>query len=183
MLILVVGPSGVGKDTLLAAARDRLADDHRFRFVRRVITRPPGMVGEEYDSLMPQEFALQRASGGFALAWRAHGLHYGIPADISLDIAQGRVVIANVSRAVVAEAASRFPVRVIEISAPADVTARRLAARGREDAVDIARRLARQIELPLPVEREVLVNDGTVAEGTRRFIAVLNRAASAVAPA
>jgi len=180
MLILIVGPSGVGKDTLLAAARDQLAADHRFRFVRRVITRPPGMQGEEYDSLLPQEFELQRESGGFALTWRAHGLHYGIPADISLDIAQGRTVVANVSRAVVAEAASRFPVLVVEIRAPADVIARRLAARGREDAVDMARRLARQIELPLPVERTVVANDGSVADGTRRLVAALTRAAASV---
>lgn len=182
MLLLIVGPSGAGKDALLAAARDQLGEDHRFRFVRRVITRPPGMVGEEYDSLTVQEFELQRDSGGFALSWRAHGLHYGIPADISLDLAQGRVVIANVSRAMVAEAAQRFPVQVVEIRAPADLIARRLAARGREDAVDVARRLARQIELPLPVEREVVMNDGTIAEGARRLVAVLNRVAGSAPP-
>ena len=180
MLVLIVGSSGVGKDTLLLAARDQLAGDHRFRFVRRVVTRAPGMLGEEYDSLSPQEFELVRESGGFALAWRAHGLHYGVPADISLDIAQGRVVVANVSRALVAEAADRFPVRVVEIRAHADLIARRLAARGREDAVDVARRLARQIELRLPVEREIVVNDGAVAEGTRRLVAALTRAASDV---
>jgi phosphonate metabolism protein PhnN/1,5-bisphosphokinase (PRPP-forming) len=182
MLVLIVGVSGAGKDTLLLAARDGLADDHRFRFVRRVVTRPPGVVGEEYDSLTDQEFELQRESGGFALAWRAHGLRYGIPADISLDIAQGRVVVANVSRAVVAEAAQRFPVRVVEVRARPDLIARRLAARGRDDAVDVARRLARQIELPLPVEREIVTNDGTVAEGARRLVAVLTRAASGVPP-
>ncbi len=182
MLVLIVGSSGVGKDTLLLAARDHLAGDHRFRFVRRVITRPPGMLGEEYDSLTAQEFELIRESGGFALAWRAHGLHYGIPADISLDIAQGRVVVVNISRSLVAEAADRFPVRVIEIRAPADLIARRLAARGREDAVDVARRLARQIELPLPVEREILTNDGTVVEGARRLVAALTRAAADAPP-
>ena len=66
MLVLIVGSSGAGKDTLLLAARDHLAGDHRFRFVRRVVTRPPGMLGEEYDSLTPQEFELVRESGGFA---------------------------------------------------------------------------------------------------------------------
>ena len=183
MLILIVGVSGAGKDALLQAARDQLAHDHRFRFVRRVVTRPQGVQGEEYDSLTPQEFDLARESGGFALAWRANGLQYGVPADIALDLAQGRVVIANVSRALVAEAASRFPIQVVEIRAPADLIARRLAARGRQDAVDIARRLARQIELPLPVEREVVANDGTVAEGVRRLVAVLTRAAASVPPA
>ena len=183
MLVLIVGSSGAGKDALLLAARDQFAGDHRFRFVRRVVTRPPGMLGEEYDSLTPPEFELVRESGGFALAWRAHGLHYGIPADISLDIAQGRVAVANVSRALVADAASRFPVRVVEIRAPADLIARRLAACGRNDAVDVARRLARQIELPLPAEREIVTNDGTIAEGARRLAAALTRAAADAPPA
>ena len=37
MLVLVVGPSGAGKDTLMAAARLRLEGDPRFRFVQRDI--------------------------------------------------------------------------------------------------------------------------------------------------
>jgi len=176
MLILVVGPSGAGKDTLLNGARERLAGEARVRFVRRTITRP-GQLGEEaHDSVGEQAFELRRAAGEFALTWRAHGLHYGIPADIGVDLAEGRVVVANVSRAVVAEAVERFPVSVIEVSAPADVLARRLAARGREDAVDVARRLSRAIELPLPVEREVVVNDGTVEQGVRRMVAAISRA-------
>lgn len=183
MLVLVVGPSGAGKDTLLAAASAQLAGDHRIRLVRRVITRPPGIVGEAYDSLTEQAFEAQREGGAFALAWRAHGLQYGIPADIGLDIAQGRTVVANVSRAVIAEAAGRYPLRVIEISAPADTLARRLAARGREDAVDLARRLARSIELPLPVERDTIMNDGTIEAGARRLVDLLTRAASDAQPA
>jgi ribose 1,5-bisphosphokinase PhnN len=46
-LMLVVGPSGSGKDTLLAAAALSLRNDPRFRFVRRVITRAPGIEGNE----------------------------------------------------------------------------------------------------------------------------------------
>ena len=177
MLILIVGPSGAGKDTLMNGARDALAGNPGVRFVRRVITRPGDMGQEAHESVTEQTFQLRQEAGDFALTWRAHGLHYGIPADIARDLAHGRVVIANVSRAVVAEAAARFPVSVIEVAAPADVLARRLAARGREDAVDVARRLARAIELPLPVDRETLMNDGAVDAGVRKLLAAISRAA------
>lgn len=173
MLILIVGPSGAGKDTLLNGVRETLGEHAPVRFVRRVITRPGDMGEESHESVSEQAFHTRQEAGDFALTWRAHGLHYGIPADIGLDLAQGRIVIANVSRAVVAEAAERFPVAVIEIGAPADTLARRLAARGREDAVDVARRLSRAIELPLPVERERVINDGTPAQGVRKLLAAI----------
>jgi ribose 1,5-bisphosphokinase PhnN len=94
-----------------------------------------------------------------------------------MDLARGRVVVVNVSRAVVAEAASRFPTSVIEIAAPANLLARRLAARGREDAVAAARRLSRAVELPLPVDRLTVMNDGTIEAGVRKLLAALSRAA------
>ena len=169
MLILIVGPSGAGKDTLLNGARDALGEHPGIRFVRRVITRPGDMGEEEHESVTEQEFALREAAGDFALSWRAHGLHYGIPADISFDLAQGRVVVANVSRAVVAEAAEQFPVSVIEVTAPADVLrgAAAPSAGGRTPS-DVARRLAREIELPLPVQRQTVMNDGTPEQGVER---------------
>lgn len=173
MLVLVVGPSGAGKDTLLDFARAALAGEERIRFVRRVITRPVEAGGEPHEPVTEAEFARREAAGGFAIVWRAHGLRYGIPADISLDIDAGRVVVANISRALVADAATRFTARVIEITAPPDLLARRLAARGREDAVDVARRLSRAIVLPVPVPRDVIMNDGTVEQGGRRLVALL----------
>ena len=173
MLVLVVGPSGAGKDTLLEASRAILAGEDRVRFVRRVITRAIDPAGERHEPISEADFVKRQSAGGFALSWRAHGLQYGIPADIAIDLEAGRVVVANVSRAMVAEAAARFDTRVIEVTAPADVLARRLAARGREDAVDVARRLSRAIELPVPVPRDVIVNDGTVEQGARKMAALL----------
>ena len=41
-MVLVVGPSGAGKDTLLNALKERLAEDPRFRFATRQITPPCG---------------------------------------------------------------------------------------------------------------------------------------------
>jgi ribose 1,5-bisphosphokinase len=179
LLVLVVGPSGAGKDTLLDATRLTLAGDPRFRFVRRVITRPATAGGEPHESVTEVEFACLR----FALSWQAHGLRYGIPGDIEYDLATGRVVVANVSRTVIAEAAQRFPVRVIEITAPAGLLATRLAARGREVASDLAARLARSIALPPGIPVETVVNDATIAEGAARLVAALSRAAEGVQPA
>ena len=122
MLVGVVGPSGAGKDTLMDGARAALAGDVRFVFARRVITRPAEAGGEDHLPATAADFARMREQGDFALWWNAHGLSYGIPARIAAEVGQGRVVVANLSRGVLAEAAAlpgsggarhppRFPAR------------------------------------------------------------------------
>lgn len=172
-LVAVVGPSGAGKDTLMAGARAALASDARLRFVQRAITRPAEAGGEDHRPLTEAAFLAELAAGGFALNWQAHGLRYGIPRDIGDDIARGRVVVANLSRAVLAEAASRFPLLVLEITAPVPVLAARLAARGREDAADVAARLAREAALPPGLDLRRVLNDGPVAAGIAAVVAAL----------
>jgi ribose 1,5-bisphosphokinase PhnN len=100
-------------------------------------------------------------------------MRYGIPADA---LRAASVVVANVSRGVIAEAASRFPIRVIEVTAPPGILAARLAARGRESAADVARRLGRTASIPEGVALTTVVNDGTLAEGIARFVAALHSA-------
>jgi phosphonate metabolism protein PhnN/1,5-bisphosphokinase (PRPP-forming) len=182
MLVLVVGPSGAGKDTLLDEARRALDADERFRFVRRVITRPAGAGGEEHEAVDAASFELRRAVGAYALWWDAHGLRYGIPADIGLDLAAGRVVVASVSRAVIGQAARRYPTVVVEITAPPELLARRLAARGRENAVQIAERLDRSVAMTADCAVTTIVNDGTIEAGATRLIAVLRGCAAATVP-
>ena len=182
MLVLVVGPSGAGKDTLLDGARAAFAGDPGIVFVRRAITRPEDAGGEAHAPLSEADFAARERAGGFALSWRAHGLAYGIPASIAADLAAGRVVIANVSRTVIEEAAAKFPVHVIEITAPPEILAARLAARGREDQAMQAARLSRAVMLPEGVAATIVLNDATPAIGIERFRAAIAaiRAASPV---
>ncbi len=179
VLVLVVGPSGAGKDTLIDAAREALRDDPCVRFARRVITRPAGAGGEAHEEATQEDFAGRR----FAFAWTAHGLHYGISEVVAEEMMAGHVVIANVSRGVIAEAAARFPVRVIEVAAPPAVLAARLAARGREDAAARTARLSRSIALPDCVPIETVLNDASLAEGAARFLAAISRARSGALPA
>jgi phosphonate metabolism protein PhnN/1,5-bisphosphokinase (PRPP-forming) len=177
MLVAVVGPSGAGKDTLIGLARERLLGDPRFRFVERAITRPAGAGGEAHRALDVAAFEAERAAGGFALWWGAHGLLYGIPRDIEADLAARRVVVANLSRGVLAEAAARYRLRVLNVTAPAALLAARLSARGREAPADIAARLAREAVLPPGLEVATVVNDATPEEGAARVIEALSRAA------
>jgi len=177
VLVGVVGPSGAGKDTLMAAARSAFANDPRIRFVRRAITRPVEAGGEDHLALDPADFAARRESGGFALWWAAHGLLYGIPRDIEDDLRIGRVVVANLSRTVLAEASRRFRLLVLEITAPPALLAARLAARGREDAAAIAVRLAREAPLPPGLSVIRTVNDGSVDQGVAQVVSALRAAA------
>lgn len=180
MLVGVVGPSGAGKDTLMAGARAVLAADPRVRFVRRCITRPAEAGGEEHEALNPAQFATRQAEGGFAIWWEAHGLLYGIPRDIEADLAVGRVVVANLSRHALRDAALRYPLRVLEITAPVAVRAQRLAARGRESAEDIAARLSREAGIPADLDVETVINATTPEAGIAAVVGMLSRAAAGV---
>lgn len=167
-LLLVVGPSGAGKDTLIDIARARFAGDPRVLFARRLVTRPSG-TGEAHGTLSDAEFEALLAEGRFPLSWRAHGLSYALGPEVAEVIAQGGVVVANGSRATLPEARRRFArVRVVHVTAPVPVRAARLAMRGRESADDIAERLARAPELDVAPDITI-DNVGTPAEGGARL--------------
>lgn len=143
-LVLVVGPSGAGKDMLIGAARTALADDPRFVFPRRLVTREAVAELEDHDTIPRAAFAAGRASGAYALSWEAHGLGYALPATIADDLAAERVVVANVSRQVLPAAAMRYSCRIVHVTADPALRAERLAGRGRESGQEIAARLARE---------------------------------------
>ena len=106
-LFLVVGPSGAGKDTLIAGARAALEPGGVYVFPRRAITRPEGAGGEDHEAVSPEGFAEREAEDGFFATWRAHGLAYGLPGCISATLESGRHVVVNVSRAILADVAER----------------------------------------------------------------------------
>lgn len=169
MIFAVVGPSGAGKDTLIAGA---LAQRPDLRLVRRAITRPTGAGGEDFDGVTEAEFARRKAKGDFALDWQAHGLSYGIPKDQVLPPGD---VIFNGSRAALPEAARVFPdLRVILVTAPDALLAARLAARGREAGADITQRLNRAaFTIPAGITAKTVVNDGALETGVTRLLAAL----------
>lgn len=178
-LALVVGPSGAGKDTLLAAARAALAGDPRFVFPRRVVTREAMAELEDHDTLDHNGFNLEKLRGAFALDWEAHGLCYGIPASVEDDMAAGRVVVVNTSRKVIELALEKYPrCFVLLVTATPEVRAIRLSGRGRETAQEVAARLAREgAPIPAGVDAVTIDNSSTLAEGIANFTDALKRLA------
>ncbi|KKB77808.1 hypothetical protein VW35_14230 [Devosia soli] len=175
LLVLVIGPSGVGKDTLITGARQALDADKRFSFVRRLVTRPTDIDLEDHLSIDPDEFDEAEANGRLALTWEAHGLKYGLPMSVDTDLTLGRIVVANVSRHVVRDAIAKYPTcRVVMITAEISLRAQRLAQRGRENRDQIAARLARDgAALPADVSPVVIDNSKSIGIGVTAFVMTL----------
>lgn len=178
-LVAVVGPSGAGKDTLMSAAAGHPALDPAIRFARRVVTRQALVASEDHDSLDAAGFARAEAAGAFALVWAAHGLRYGLPRAVRDAVGAGRIVVANLSRRSLAEAAAAFgTLHVVEVTADPEVLLGRLSARGREPEATIRDRLARQVAMAVPPEAAShlrLDNSGDVGAATDRLVEHLNR--------
>jgi ribose 1,5-bisphosphokinase len=177
-LVLVVGPSGAGKDTMIRHAQAALAADARFSFPRRIVTRAADPSLEDHDTVEPAEFARQKLRGDYALDWEAHGLSYALPGSIDATIHAGRIVVANGSRRIVARAVEKYSrCHILVVTARPEVLAERLKARSRETVEEIAARLDREAMLPPAVMPILIDNSGPIETGARRFIDALLRIA------
>jgi ribose 1,5-bisphosphokinase len=172
-LVLVVGPSGAGKDTLIAHARERCRAEANIVFPRRMVTRPAS-AAEDHATVSAEAFEATAAAGGFALWWRAHELSYGVPRSIDDDIRAGRTIVCNVSRTIIAPARTRYArVAAVLITAPADMLAARLAQRSRERADSVADRLRRGDALADVLVDFTIENVGSPEMAARRLLEII----------
>jgi ribose 1,5-bisphosphokinase len=174
-LVLVVGPSGAGKDSVLRDAQRELTDQPRYIFPRRLVTRQADVSAEDHDTLSEKEFHEGAARGSFMLHWQAHGLGYAIPRSVEEAIAAGKVAAINVSRNILHAAAERYPdLVIVEITADPELRIKRIEARGREDLSSVKTRALRQTA-PYPghVTKFCIENNGTLEQAVAQFVAIL----------
>jgi ribose 1,5-bisphosphokinase len=172
-LVLVVGPSGAGKDTLIGLAQAACAGDTNVVFPQRIVTREASSF-ENNEAVSPMQFGQMLAHGDFAFQWEAHGLRYGVPRSIVEDIRAGHAVVVNASRTIVEFARRSYAnVTVVSVTAPPEILAQRLAARARPSDGQLDDRLRRAVIAAVP---DVVINNiGRAEDHAAELLQAINR--------
>ena len=159
MLIIISGPSGVGKDTIIDALRRRereMGRDDDRHYVVTCTTRAPrnGEVdGVDYHFVDRDEFLRIHANRGFLEANEVHGNWYGSPRDeVRRALVAGRDVILKIdvqgAQVVKEQVTEAFLIFVVppsmeelfeRLRARATETAEQLEVRQRDAAIELAR--------------------------------------------
>ena len=150
LIVVVSGPSGVGKDALLARVLER---DERFAVPVTMTTRPPrsGEVdGVDYLFVTDEEFRRRLDASELLEHAEVYGRLYGVPrSQLRLALASGRDVIVRVDVQGAATLRRLLPGAVFVFVAPEGTA--QLETRLRERGVD-AQTLRRRMD---EVEREL----------------------------
>jgi len=189
LLIVVSGPSGVGKDTIIAALRERSAA-LEYHFVVTCTTRSPrpGEVdGVSYHFLAPERFAALRDADAFLESAEVHGNWYATPrAEVRRALAGGRDVILKIDVQGAAAVKSLVPDALLVFVVPPSLEAlfRRLRARATETAEQLeVRQRNAAIELARAGDYDhVVVNEDGLVERTAERIDAIIRAERAHHP-
>lgn len=165
MLLVVAGPSGVGKGTLIRELLQRHPDIQRSVSCTTRDPRPGEREGVDYHFLSDAEFARMRDEGEL-LEWAlVHGIdRYGTPrAPVEQALDAGRDIVLEIDYQGARSVRSRLPEAVTVFVAPptAEALRERLVGRNTEDALAMQRRMrSAAIEFAnMGMFEYVLVND------------------------
>jgi guanylate kinase len=179
-LILLSGPSGVGKSTVLKRVLEHFAG--RLRLSVSATTRPPRpgeADGVDYYFLSPEEFQRRRHAGEFLECFEVFGRGhwYGTPlSEVRSSEHDGKWVILDIDVAGATKVRGLFPdapTIFLRPSSEAELE-RRLRVRGTESEEGIQRRLevARR-ELVRADEYQFQVVNDTVEAAVQQIIEIL----------
>jgi guanylate kinase len=177
LLVIISGPSGVGKDTIIAAMHERPRDpDYHYVITCTTRARRPGEVdGVSYRFLDADRFREIRDRGGL-LEWaEVHGNWYGTPRDdVRAGLRAGRDVILKIDVQGARRVKEQVPEALLIFLVPPSMEAlfERLRSRATESADELeVRQRNAAIELARAGDYDhVVVNETGQVERTARVI-------------
>jgi len=171
-LILVVGNSGSGKDSIINGIAEKYPKNlKKIYIVKRYITRPPSETENNY-FIGSEEFNEMSKQGEFALQWHIYGLDYGVPIEIEEWLKKGHIVIVNVSRTIINDARKKYKnLKVVFIEVPFETTLQRLKSRERESEQGLKERIERARNNQKFIEADIEIdNSGELDEAINQFL-------------
>jgi len=170
LLVVISGPSGVGKDFLL----DRLkARGGSYHFAVTATTRPPRpdeVDGRHYHFLTPQRFEEMLAAGGLLENAVVYGERYGVPkAEVREALARGQDVVVRTDVQGAATIKGAVPQAVTIFLAPTSIAEleERLRLRGADSEEQLRLRLAtarREMDAACHFDHVVVNAEGKLEE-------------------
>ena len=174
-LILVVGNSGSGKDSIMKGVKEKYPSElKRLYLAKRFITRPPSD-NEDNLAVTPEDFKKMSLQGRFALEWHIYGLDYGVPIEIDDWMKKGHSVLVNVSRSIVKKARDIYQnIKVVFIEVPFEITLKRIKERARESGEKLEERIQRAKKNQSFPEADFIVdNSGDLEDAINKFLSYL----------
>ena len=174
-LVLVVGNSGSGKDSIIKGVKERYPSDLiKLYLTQRYITRPYSDT-EDNIAVTPEDFKKMSTQGRFALEWHIYGLDYGVPIEIDELMKKGHPVLVNVSRSIVKEARDIYQnLLVVFIEVPFEITLERVKERSRESGVRLEERIQRaKKNQSFPDADFIVDNSGDLEDAINKFLSYL----------
>jgi guanylate kinase len=176
-LVVLSGPSGVGKGTVLAAIRRRFPQVWLSVSATTRPPRPGETEGVEYHFVDDAEFDRLVASGDLLEHAEYAGYRYGTPrAPVLSRLASGVPALLEIDLQGARQVRDRMPEALLVFLAPPsfEELARRLTGRGTEDADRVRRRLdLARIELAAEEEFDVVVVNDSVESAAERVVALI----------
>ena len=177
-LLVVSGPAGAGKGTLVSRLSDRVSDVWVSVSATTRAPRPGEIDGVHYFFYDEAQFDRAIAEGGM-LEWaHVHGHRYGTPrATVEEKMAEGRQVVLEIDVQGAFQVREMIPAaKLIFIEPPSlEVLEARLRGRGTEDDAEVRRRMkTAEVELSRKMEYDVqLVNDD-LDQATEALVDLVN---------